>query len=293
MSHLSESYSIMVTKFRPLFFLFIVACGSALTGAATQAEDLFPDKGLEAAVRKEVFAKRYNTEPLTKDDVKNISQVMGKGKGIKSLAGLEHCIAVQEIDLADNEITDLAPMAALKLVQSLTLSRNKIESIAPLAELERLQYLELSGNSVSDLAPLAKMTNMRSLYLSNNKITKIDVVKGLKKTWTLYLAGNKVEDFSPIGELKWLTTLDLSSCNLEKLDFLKPLTELNFVMLAENKLTDLSTLVEMAKADQQKRFAPFWRLYLYDNPLSDKAKSEQVAELKSLGGRVFLEKPQP
>ena len=281
----------MLAEFRPLFSLLVLTCLCLTNLVTVQAEDLFPDKGLEAAVRKEVFAKRYNTEPLTKDDVKNISQVMGKGKGIKSLAGLEHCVAVQEIDLENNEITDLTPLAGLKLVQSLTLARNKIESIAPLAELERIQYLELSNNSVSDIAPLAKMTNMRSLYLSDNKITKIDVVKGLKKTWTLYLAGNKVEDFSPIGELKWLTSLDLRGCNIEKLDFLKPLTELNYVMLAENKISDLSTLVEMAKADEQKRFAPFWRLYLYDNPLSEKAKNEQVAELKSLGARVFLEKP--
>lgn len=283
----------MVTKLRSLYSRLALVCAIVCMGAIAQAEDLFPDKGLEAAVRKEVFAKRYNTEPLTKDDVKNISQVLGKGKGIKSLAGLENCVAVQEIDFENNEITDLTPMAGLKLVQSLTLSRNKIESIAPLAELERLQYLELSGNAVSDLAPLAKMTNMRSLYLSDNKITKIEVVKGLKKTWTLYLAGNKVEDFAPVGELKWLTSLDLRGCNIEKLDFLKPLTELNYVMLAENKISDLATLVDMAKGDQQKRFAPFWRLYLYDNPLSDKAKGEQVTELKSLGGRVFLEKPQP
>lgn len=281
----------MVASLRLVFSLLALIGFCSAPLVALHAEDLFPDKGLEAAVRKEVFAKRYNNEPLTKEDVKNISQVMGKGKGIKSLAGLEHCVAVQEIDLEDNEITDLSPLAGLKLVQSLTLAHNKIESIAPLAELERLQYLELSSNSVSDLSPLAKMTNMRSLYLSDNKITKIDVVKGLKKTWTLYLAGNKVEDFSPIGELKWLTSLDLRGCNLEKLDFLKPLTELNYVMLAENKITDLSTLVEMAKGDEQKRFAPFWRLYLYDNPLSDKAKTEQVDELKKIGARVFLEKP--
>ncbi|MCC6511521.1 MAG: leucine-rich repeat domain-containing protein [Pirellulaceae bacterium] len=276
---------------RPALALMALTVISAAHNSLLQAEDLFPDKGLEAAVRKEVFAKRYNTEPLTKDDVKNISQVMGKGKGIKSLAGLEHCVAVQEIDLENNEITDLTPMAGLKLVQSLTLTKNKIESIAPLAELERLQYLELSGNAVSDLTPLTKMTNMRSLYLSNNKIAKIEVVKGLKKVWSLYLDGNPVEDLTPVGELKWLDRLDVRGCNVEKLDFLKPLTELKYVMLAENKITDLAVLVEMAKADQSKKFAPFWNLYLYDNPLSDKAKGEQVAELKAMGGRVFLEKP--
>ncbi|MFO1062267.1 MAG: leucine-rich repeat domain-containing protein [Pirellulales bacterium] len=274
------------------------ACLSAICAVLTlsavgslSAQDLFPDKALEAAVRKEVFAKRYNQEPLTKDDVKNISQVIGKGKGIKSLAGLENCVALQEIDLENNEIVDLAPLAGLKLVQSLTLAGNKIESIAPLAELERIQYLELSRNSVSDLAPLAKMKNMRSLYLSDNKVTKIDVVKGLPKVWTLYLAGNKVEDLSPVSELKGLTSLDLRGCNIEKLDFLKPLTELSYVMLAENKIADLAVLVEMAKADATKRFAPFWRLYLYGNPLSDAAKGDQVAELKKIGGRVFLDKP--
>ncbi len=283
-----------VFKFDRLFAILTLVWLPAiltLSQNASAEDELFPDKALEAAVRKEVFAKRYNTEPLTVNDVKNISQVMGAGKGIKNLKGLEHCVAVQEIDLGNNEISDLSPIAELKLVQSLTLSRNKIESIAPLAKLERLQYLELSGNSVSDLSPLAKMTNMRSLYLSDNKITKIDVVKDLKKVWTLYLAGNKVEDLAPIGELRWLSMLDLRGCQVEKLDFLKSLTELQYVMLAENKISDLSVLVEMAKGDSQKRFAPFWRLYLYDNPLSDKAKNEQVAELKSIGSRVFLEKP--
>jgi internalin A len=135
------------------------------------------------------------------------------------------------------------------------------------------------------------MKNIRSVYLSENKVTKIDVVKDLPKIWTLYLAGNPVEDFAPVGQLKWLTSLDLRGCGVEKLDFLKPLTELNYVMLAENKISDLAPLVEMAQGDAQKRFAPFWRLYLYGNPLSEAAKNDQVAELKKLGGRVFLEKP--
>ena len=61
---------------------------------AALAQDLFPDKALEAAVRREVFEKRYNAEPLTLDDVKSISQVVAKGKGIKSLEGLQNCKAL-------------------------------------------------------------------------------------------------------------------------------------------------------------------------------------------------------
>lgn len=285
-----------ITPFRfalnTLSLVLACAAGVASQGPVA-AQDLFPDKGLEAAVRQEVFAKRYNAEPLTKDDVKNISQVKGKGKGIKSLAGIENCVAVQEVDLENNEVTDLTPLAGLKQIQLLVLTRNKIESIAPLAELERIQYLELSGNAVSDLAPLAKMTNMRSLYLSNNKITKIDTIKGLTKVYSLYLDGNKIEDFSPISQLPWLDRLDVRGCGIEKLDFLKALDDLKYLMLAENKISDLTVLIEMAKADSRKQFAPFWQIYLYDNPLSDKAKGEQVAELKGMGGRVFTEKPAP
>lgn len=282
---LSMHHTISACRIFLCFAILVVASRLAL------AQDLFPDKALEAAVRKEVFAKRYNQEPLTKEDVKTISQIKARGAGVKNLSGIEHCVAVQEVDFENNDISDLTPMSGLKLIQSLTLAGNKIESVEPLANLERMQYLELSRNSVSDISHLAKMKNMRSAYLSDNKITKIDVVKNWTKAWTLYLAGNKIEDFAPVGELRALQSLDLRGCGLEKLDFMKPLSDLKYVMLAENKIADLGTLVEMAKGDSQKRFAPFWRLYLYGNPLSDAAKGEQVAELKKIGGRVFLEKP--
>ena len=42
-----------------------------------KAVSAFPDKALEEAVRREVFEKRYNKQPITKDDVANISRVVG------------------------------------------------------------------------------------------------------------------------------------------------------------------------------------------------------------------------
>lgn len=252
------------------------------------ADDLFPDKGLEAAVRDEVFAKRYNQEPLTADDVKNISEIKGKGKGIKSLQGLEHCTAVQLIDFEDNEIADLAPLAGLKLLQSINVAHNQISSIEPLEELDRVQYLQLSSNRVSDLAPLAKMKNMMSLYLSNNKIEDISVVSELPKVWSLYLAGNPIKSFDPISRCAHVDRLDLDNCGIVELGFLKPLTELKRLMLRNNKMVDLGPLVEMAQADSEHRFAPFWNIYLAGNPLGD-STAAQIEQLKQLGVRIHLE----
>lgn len=273
---------------RVLLPLLLLTCSSALW-----AQDLFPDKALEAAVRAEVFAKRYNQDPLTVDDVKTISQVVGKGKGITNLEGLQHCAALMLIDLENNQISDLTPIKDLKLVQSLTLSGNKLESIAALENYTKLQYLDVARNAIKDIGPITKMENMRSLYLSQNQIESLAPVAGLKKVWTLYVAGNPVADFAPVSQLKWLSSFDAKGCNISDLSFLKPLTELSYVMLAENKISDLTVLVEMAQADAAgaKRFAPFWRLYLYGNPFSDAANQQQIPALKAAGSKVFTEKP--
>jgi internalin A len=132
---------------------------------------------------------------------------------------------------------------------------------------------------------------MRSLYLSHNKITDLSPLEGLSKVWSLYLAGNKVADLKPIAKLKWLSSLDLRDTGISDLTALADLTELKFLMLEKNSITDLKVLLEMAKKDAEgdQRFAPFWRIYLADNPLSDAAKT-QIEELKKLGARISLER---
>ena len=90
---------------------------------AKKVVSIFPDKSLEKVVRRYVFAKRDNSEPLTADDVKNISTIEGKGKGIRDLRGLEQCKALQLLDLEDNDIADIDPIMDLKLLQSVNLAK--------------------------------------------------------------------------------------------------------------------------------------------------------------------------
>jgi hypothetical protein len=69
---------------------------------------------------------------------------------------------------------------------------------------------------------------------------------------------------------------------------LKSQGELNMLMLAKNKIIDLSPLVAAAEADAKglKRFAPFLRLWLAGNPLSDDAKTKEIPALKAAGVRI-------
>lgn len=265
-------------RYLPFFLLL-----TALSCPISAQDSLFPDKGLEAAVRAQVFAKRNNQEPLTKEDVAKISTIKGRGRKIGNLSGVEHCLAVQDVQLDNNEIVDLTPLAGLKIIQLLSLKGNKIESIEPLKEFAKLQYLDLSGNKVKDISPLAKSTNMRFLELSDNAVEQLDVLKNFPKLQSLYLKGNTAKDWTPIGELKMLDRLDVSACKIEDLSFLKPLKRLNTVYLNDNQVKDLAPLVEMA-GDQSPLL---WTFYLKKNPVD--AKSESASKLQSQGAKLIFE----
>ena len=272
------------------FVLFaFAACLAAAQEKKDEGQDkpLIPDKNLEAAVRRSVFEKRDNDKPLTAEDLEKISTITGRGKGIKDLTGLEHCRALAELVLPDNEISDLAPLKDLKVLQTATLSNNKIKDVKPLETVTALQYLELSGNEVEDLAPLAKLSNMRSLYLSKNKIKDLTPLAKLEKLWSLYLDGNQVEDLKPLAKLPWLSDLDLTGNKVADLAPLSEHDELRHLILNANQVEDLAVLVAMAKKDVEgpKRFAPFWNVYLDGNPLGGDA-GKQIEELKKLGVRV-------
>lgn len=257
-------------------------------GSPVSAQSIFPDKNLEVAVRKEVFEKRNNDQPIVEADVPNISQVVGRGrdgKKVASLAGLEKCRSIAAVELDLNEIADLAPLKDLKNIQLLSLRGNKVKDLSPLASLTNLQYLQLENNEVEDLAPLAGLANLRSLYLTNNKIKSVAPLANLKKLWSLYLGGNQITDLKPLAELKNLDTIGLEGNGISDIAPLAGLSPSKFLFLQRNQLTDLGVLVEMAKKDAagEKRFAPFWYVDVTGNPLSDAAKNAQLGELRKLG----------
>ena len=254
--------------------------------APVWAEDLFEDPNLEKAVRRQVHAKRDHDKPLTKKDVQSISTIDGRGLGIQSLKGIEHCRALAALDLSDNKISDLSPLADLKRLQSLTLADNAIADVDPLASLEGLQYLDLSGNRIADLKPLKNLKRLNSLYLSRNRIKDVAPLGGLDRVWSLHLDGNPLQSgLSAVGGMKWLETLGLKNCGLKDLDFLDGARRLRLLILQDNKIRDLSPLVQAVEADEEDRFAPFLRVYLQGNPLDARARSQQMQQLQGAGVR--------
>jgi Leucine-rich repeat (LRR) protein len=126
--------------------------------------------------------------------------------------------------------------------------------------------LYLGGNRISDLAPLAKLTRLSSLSLPRNQIRDLGPLASVHKLMTIDLSDNEISDLTPLTKQ----------------------TEVTLLMLERNKITDLTPLLTWAKADAEgpKRFAPYLRLYLGGNPLSEAARTEQLKALKSYVPRV-------
>ncbi len=250
-----------------------------------EVKSIFPDKQLEKAVRRQVFAKRETEEPITAEDVRNISVIHGNKMGIKSLEGVQHCVSVAEIRLAENEIEDVTPLKGLKRLQSLSMENNDIRDIAAIGTLEALQYLNLEHNRVKDLEPIKGLVKLNSLYLADNRIANISHLKDMKKLWSLYVGDNVIQDISVVADLPWLQSLELRDNGLSDVSALAKIRDVRFLDLRNNKVTDLAPLIEACEKDLKgdTRFAPFLRLYLEGN---EGLKEDQLKQLKKIGVRL-------
>ena len=278
--------------------LLMLACGAgyaaekeadkAATNKAEKVEiPIFPDKNLEAAVRKFVFEKRDNDKPITETDVANLSTIQGNGLGIKDLTGLEKCRSLASLDLAKNAITNLGPIKELTSIQYLNLANNQISDLSPLSKITALQYIELSNNKVKDLAPLSGLTNMASLYLSNNQVSDISPLTGFRKLSSLYLDKNKVANVKGVENFKWLSSLSLNENQLTDVSPIASLNGLSYLFLEKNKIKDITPLFDAAKKDSEgeKRFSPYINIFISGNPLTSTAK-RQLSQMKEFGCRI-------
>ena len=105
------------------------------------------------------------------------------------------------MDLANNEISDLTPLANLTELSVLQLSDNEISTLTPLANLTELRQLDLANNEIRDLGPLANLNVLYSLVLETNQISDISVLPQLTNLQMLHIQPNPIQDVTPLRTL--------------------------------------------------------------------------------------------
>ena len=213
---------------------------------------------IDAAEDGEVFALKG----LCSDNLEyqnDASVDVNLSHGIESLEGLQYAVNLKSLDLSENDISDLSPLAGL----------------------ENLTYLELDRNYISDLTPLGGLTGLVHLNLYNNEITDITPLAPLKiLTWFDLHYANRGKAHLPIGTLADLTALEYisieSNCLVnEDLDALAGLEHLNYIKLNANYITDLTPIAshlegimagESCRIEVNNQSLPNWERALVEAP---------------------------
>jgi Leucine-rich repeat (LRR) protein len=162
-----------------------------------------------------------------------------------SIAGLT---AVQNLYLAETQISDLAPIAGLTGLRLLTLHSTEVADLTPIARHTALQRLSLDGTPVVDLAPIAGLTALRTLCLSSpalGQVADLAPIAGLTALQTLYLQHTQIADLAPLAGLTALQTLYLNDTPVADLSPIAGLTALQSLKLAGTQVADLAPIAAL------------------------------------------------
>ena len=84
--------------------------------------------------------------------------------------------------IADNQVSDLSPLANLKHLHYLEIFVNRVTDLSPLASLRELVDVNISYNPISDITPLLNSPMMQRVWLESTRVSA-DGVNLLRETY--------------------------------------------------------------------------------------------------------------
>jgi internalin A len=244
-----------------LCFMILASLLTAISGCSSSTSNgiNFPDHNLEAVIR-EAIGKPSGT--INASDLEVLTSLDARKKGIRDLTGLERCTNLAVVQLDNNNISNIAPLAGLVNITSLSISHNQ----------------------VSDISTLTKLTNLTALDTAVNQINNISALSGLINLITLRFSFNQVSDISPLSNLSNIKQLMISFNQISNITILSGFTNLRWLDLSSNKISDIEPLVKNAgimTATYQIQ------IELKGNPLSERSLNVYIPQLRDKHIEVY------
>lgn len=163
--------------------------------------------------------------------------------GLTNLDGLEKCTNLSYLEVMENEITSLLPLAEHTQLRDLDVSYNHLQSFEGLENADSLSYLYAAGNEITDISVLEDKIEMTTLDLSENQLQSLSSCEKMIDLTELNANQNQIADLDGIVNSTSLTTLRVKDNQIESLEPLRDrFTELRILDVAGNKITDISML---------------------------------------------------
>ncbi|MGM0282924.1 MULTISPECIES: leucine-rich repeat domain-containing protein [unclassified Enterococcus] len=193
----------------------------------------FKDKNLYDNLLIEVnklSLEQNKYEQLTTENLLLLENIDLSNKGISNLAGIENLKNLKSINLSSNSIVDLSPLSALNQLESLNISEQKIEKNIPLITKSEITIenplKDIHGQTISDLTPQSQLTESGDIYLC-------DLKNGQQNYQAMFKHDTGKGEFS--GEIVWSFSVQLEDTSrTENTDPATSETESGGVSLDEN-----------------------------------------------------------
>ena len=241
------------------------------TPVGPNAPVTIPDPNLRSAI-EEALGKTKGAA-ITRADMQTLTKFEGEGRGIQNLTGIEFAENLELLDLSDNEVSDLSPLAGLTHLKVLDLSHTAISDVSVLAGLTNLVKLHLNSTAISDVSALAGLTNLIRLDLSHTAISDVSALAELTHLKVLDLDNTAISDVSALAGLTHLKVLYLDNTAISDVSALAGLTNLVKLSLYNAAISDVSALAGLTNLVE---------LYLNENAISDVSALAGLINLKVL-----------
>jgi hypothetical protein len=126
-----------------------------------------PDINLQAVLRQAIGK---SSGPIYNSELEILTILHAPECRISNLDGLQYCKKMTELNLGNNNIRDLSPLAALTQLTRLNLVMNKIRDVSPLSSLVNLETLWLDGNDIDDVSSIVFLDNLKEIHLTSNPL---------------------------------------------------------------------------------------------------------------------------
>ncbi len=240
------------------FHALCVALTLLVNAAAAQVVTI-PDPNLEQLVRETL--RLPNNVQIERGHMLQLRDLdAGGNREILNITGLEYATNIVSLNLYDNPIEDISPLANMTKMTGFNLWGCRIVDLSPLRNLMNLSWIVLGSNQISNLSPLSELTNLTYLNLSLNQISDISPLANLVNLQELLIDQNSVEDITILANLTQLTRLRSDTNQIHDISPLANLTRLEELWLNRNAITNLAPLTGLNNLQ---------KLYIADNPFHD------------------------
>ncbi|MHA1383869.1 MAG: leucine-rich repeat domain-containing protein [Candidatus Helarchaeota archaeon] len=144
------------------------------------------------------------------------------------------------LDLSEKDIWHMKDIEGLEdlddSITELNLYNNNISEIVGLENLTSLRVLYLSSNKITRISGLDNLVNLEELYLWGNEITKIEGLDNLINLKKLNLEQNKIQEISGLSNLVNLQELSLHDNEINEIKGLENLKNCKYANLGMNYL---------------------------------------------------------